>query len=342
MSLNSESNITQLNVDMECFRTFLTVSLFLLCSMVSWADHIVVDGIAYAVTDSTNLTCEVRKGPMPYSGKIIIPATVHFDGKNWQVKSIGQFAFSDCPNLSSVKIPNSVTSIGDFAFFQCGLTSVEMGNSVTSIGEYAFIGCSSLANIVIPSSVTKIGMAAFAGCDSLDHIFVAVGNPVYDSRDNCHAIIETASNTLVAGCKKTKIPSSVTCIGEMAFNGCNLLVNINIPSSVTTIGKAAFIGCDSLASVMLSSDSLTIGHSAFKWCSSLESLEIVGRKVQVGKYAFSDCTSLSTVKISVPSLEVGEGAFSGTNFNIGVGNLNIGNITITNRGTGKINIGTHR
>lgn len=214
MSLNSESNITQLNVDMECFRTFLTVSLFLLCSRVSWADHIVVDGIAYAVTDSTNLTCEVRKGPMPYSGKITIPASFHFDGKNWQVTSIGQFAFSDCPNLSSVKIPNSVTSIGDFAFFQCGLTSVEMGNSVTSIGKYAFFACSSLANIVIPSLVTKIGMAAFAGCDSLDHIFVAVGNLISET---LLSLIEGQEKLILGPIDENNFPSGKCGFDKLDF-----------------------------------------------------------------------------------------------------------------------------
>ena len=134
------------------------------------------------------------------------------------VMSIGWWAFRDCESLTSVTIPNSVTRIGGRAFEGCtSLTSVTIPNGVTSIGDWAFYGCTSLTSVTIPNSVTSIGGRAFEGCSSLTSMVVASGNSTYDSRDNCNAIIETATNTLIAGCQNTTIPNGVTSIEEEEF-----------------------------------------------------------------------------------------------------------------------------
>ena len=160
------------------------------------------------------------------------------------VTSIGDGAFSGCSGLTSLTIPNGITSIGDYAFSRCsGLTSLTIPSSVTSIGKSAFSGCSGLTSLTIPSSVTSIGDNAFLGCSGLTSINVESGNPKYDSRDNCNAIIETATNTLINGCSKTIIPSSVTSIGESAFEYCSGLTSVTIPNSVTSISNGAFSGC---------------------------------------------------------------------------------------------------
>ena len=180
------------------------------------------------------------------------------------------------PDVETVIIPSSitiagkeykVTSIGDEVFW-CyrSLTSITIPSSVTSIGENAFRCCENLTSITIPSSVTSIGGWAFADCDNLTQIKVAPDNPVYDSRDNCNAVIETKSNTLIAGCASTIIPSSVTSIGKQAFAGCSSLTSITIPSSVTSIGESAFARCKSLTSITIPSGVKSIGESVF-WCS---------------------------------------------------------------------------
>ena len=145
--------------------------------------------------------------------------------------------------ISSIRIAKGVTNVGEgaFAFFE-GATSIKIPNSVTSIGAGAFYDCSGLTSIEIPNSVESIGRDAFGGC-GLTSIVVATDNPVYDSREDCNAIVETATNTLIAGCKETFIPNSVTSIGDYAFYDCSGLNSIEIPNSVTSIGRYAFYNC---------------------------------------------------------------------------------------------------
>ena len=174
------------------------------------------------------------------------------------VTTIGYYAFIYCPDLTSVTIGNSVTTICGDAFGECiGLTSVTIPNSVISIGEGAFSGCYGLTSVTIPNSVTSIGKGAFRSC-RLTSIIVEHGNTKFDSRDNCNAIIETASNTLIAGCENTIIPNSVTSIGSQAFYGCFRLTSIDIPNSVTHIGGSAFSECRGLNDVFSFIDDPTI------------------------------------------------------------------------------------
>lgn len=184
-------------------------------------------------------------------------------------------------------IPSSLKSVtvtgGNIlrgAFYNCtGLTSVTIGNSVTSIGEWAFSGCSGLTSITIPDSVTSIGDRAFESCE-LTSIIVVEGNSKYHSVGNC--LIETATKTLILGCKTSAIPTdgSVTSIGYEAFRGCTGLTSITIPDSVTSIGDWAFTSCSGLTSVTIPDSVTSIGNSAFYDCYSLDTINFEGTKEQ--------------------------------------------------------------
>ncbi len=238
------------------------------------------------------------------------------------VTSIGGNAFSGCTGLTSVTIPNSVTSIGGYAFSGCsGLTSVTLnsnkivskkytyssnfttffgsqvkeyvlGDDVKGIGSYAFYGCSGLTSVTIGNSVTTIESYAFEGCSGLTSLKVEEGNPRYDSRNNCNAIIESSTNTLIAGCKNTTIPNSVTSIGSSAFYGCSGLTSITIPNSVTSIGNGAFRNCSGLTLVTIPNSVTSIGNYAFYNCTGLASVIIGNSVTSIGNDAYPATTKI--------------------------------------------------
>jgi len=259
-------------------KRIINLSLLLLALLLpatATAYDFKVDGIYYNINgNNATVTYANWNTPTPdYSGDVTIPETVTYSGTTYSVTSIGYGAFDSCSGLTSVIIPNSVTTIGGEAFRDCiGLTSIIIPNSVTEIGGEAFYGCSGLTSIDIPNSVTAIGVRAFSGCSGLTSINVASDNTKYDSRNNCNAIIETSSNSLIVGCMNTMIPNSVTAIGQYAFYYCSGLTSVNIPNSVTAIGQYAFYGCSGLTSVTIGNSVTSIGDEAFRSCSGLHTI----------------------------------------------------------------------
>lgn len=178
------------------------------------------------------------------------------------VTSIEAFTFYGCSSLQDITIPNSITCIGSIAFQGCSsLQTITIPNSVTYIGHDTFNGCSNLQTITIPNSVTNIENEPFAGCYALNSIIVESGNTIYDSRNNCNAIIETKSNTLINGCKNTIIPNDVINLGYGAFFDCRDLKSISIPSSVNSIGEYAFYGCSGLEKIICYAKDVPITES---------------------------------------------------------------------------------
>lgn len=235
----------------------------------------------------------------PYSGDVVIPATVDYAGRTCTVVGIDHHAFMSCP-LTSITLPNTLQFILSKAFVHA---TIESGT------------------IYIPASVTNIETGAFADCYGLTTVQVAEDNPVYDSRDNCNGIVETATNTLAVGFINTTIPSTVTAIGVNAFagdaysitpgyySGCPF-TDFVIPDQVATIGEKAFFDCTDLKSLTIGNGVTTIGDWAFGFCMGIKRLSIPDAVTTIGQGAFSNCYGLNSVSIGNSVTSIGSQAFN--------------------------------
>lgn len=221
-------------------------------------------------------------------------------------------AFNDCSNLTAIHIPVNVDTMDPGVFMGCsnlnsitvdsanssyespenanaiidkatmelveGCNNTVIPKGVKSIRNYAFMGRANLNNITIPASVTSIGERIFEYCDSLEEIKVDADNATFDSRNNCNAIMESATNTLIAGCGKTVIPEGIETIGDSAFERVKTLTHVTIPKSVTEIRGYAFERCENLSTVNLQKGIQTIGYGAFTECVGLTNLIFCGTK----------------------------------------------------------------
>lgn len=224
---------------------------------------------------------------------------------------IGEWAFAGCEELTNVVIPNSVTIIENNSFRDCNqLKDIIIPDSVAEISDFAFTG-SGLVEIAIPKSVSKISSTAFMGCRRVISIRVERENEVYDSRENCNAIIHTATNSLILGCCNTRIPLNVQTIAPFAFAYCNDLNGLVLPDSIMDIGKAAFLDCHNLQSIEIPGSVKSFGNAAFLMCSKLNSIEIPDSVSKIGDFAFADCKCLKQATIPNSIYHIGEKAFGG-------------------------------
>ena len=224
-----------------------TLFLLMLMPIMAFADAIEINGLYYNLITKDNVA-ELTSNPSKYTGNVVIPEIVSYNGVDYNVKSIGEKAFQHCTGLTSVSIPNSVTVIDEYAFGWCSsLTSIDIPNSVTKIGEEAFV-CSGLTSITIPNSVKTIGLQAFYGCGALSSIV---------------------------------IPNSVTSLGGGSFRYCSNLTSVTISNSLSVIDSYTFAGCSSLTSVSIPSSITYIFGCAFSDCVDLKDVYCYATNVPI-------------------------------------------------------------
>lgn len=326
-------------------RRLLLLSLLLAATLPARAYDFMEDGLCYKV-NSGNTTVTVTyqitntgtngntygAGYENLTGDLVIPENVIHLGKTYQVTSIGDHAFYNCTGLTSVTIPNSVTTIGGAdqissdgaSFYNCtGLTSVTIPNSVTLIGKNSFNSCSGLTSVTIGDSVTLIGERAFEKCTSLTSVIIpnsvtTIGGSAFSNCTGLTSVNYGNSITSIKGgafynctsLTSLDLPSSLKYIGDGAFELCTGLTEVTIPDSVTQIGGLAFAYCEGLTSVDLDNSVKDIGWGAFKGCTGLTSVTIPNSVISIGNEAFSGCSGLKSATIGDNVYYINEKAFS--------------------------------
>ena len=219
------------------------------------------------------------------------------------VTSIGYCAFADIRGLERIELPAGLKIIDSAAFEGCcSLQSITIPDGVEYIRGGAFTNCVSIKSVIIPASVQRMGGGlssnCFGGCTSLVSIVVEEGNKIYDSRNNCSAIIETATNKLIDGCTATIIPESVVEIGESAFAYNSSLESLpSIPASVKKIAEGAFKGCTSLKEAYIPDSVQEIANFVFHGCRKLESVHLSQGIERLGHNLFTNCKNLAELFI---------------------------------------------
>lgn len=329
---------------------FALVAFFTMANLYA-SGYVTIDGLRYFINTDEQTATLVAKDSGKYEGDIVVPEKVSLDGVDYPVVAFGGNCFSDCRELESIIIPNSVETLRNSCFKGCSsLSSISLPSSITSLGDACFNGCSSLSSVSLPSSITSLGSSTFEGCSSLTSISlpssitsigyncfrgaglrgIEIPSSVTDVERGCFESclsLETVSlppsitlsNNTFYNCeslKQIEIPSSVKSLGEYCFSYCSSLESIVIPSSVNTLGLGCFQGCGSLEKVDVPSSVTDIASFCFEGCASLVSITLpvqaTAKIKSLGTRCFSGCSSLSKIDIPWSVTKVGNYCFGNT------------------------------
>ena len=293
------------------FKSFI-VLLVMMIMTTSSAMAEVIDGFRYKLNSETKTAMLLPSTDGSYSGDIVVPEKIRGnDGVDYLIVAFEEKCFCECNGLTSVTIPSSVTSLGNYCFSGCSsLTSVTIPSSVMSLGNHCFSGCSRLISITIPSSVTSLASYCFNGCISLRTVIIpsSVTSLASYCFSGCSRLtsvtIPSSVTSLGHNCFENcydlttiTIPSSVTTLGSDCFRNCSNLTSITIPSSITSFEEGCFENCSSLTSIIIPSSVTTLKNDCFYGCSSLANITIPSSVTTLGNNCFRDCQSLSSITI---------------------------------------------
>lgn len=319
--MNTVSN-TYPNLDYLLIMKKLFLFFFLIClPMFSCAFDFENNGIYYTILSGENKVM-VTSGEIKYSGKISIPSTVSYSGKTYDVTIIDDYCMSDCNNLESVFIPNSIESIGMYCFSGCtSITYLTIPSSVESIGKYCFNYCTNLESVVIPDKVNQLPEGVFKGCSNLSGI-------------NLPIELKEIGNSCFAGCTSIQyvdMPNTILEIGELCFENCKSLSSLHLSDALVSLPSNFLKGCSNLSSILIPNnvkylsdhcfstsgiEKITIpqsvqsiGNYCFYGCEKLKSIIIKSSITKLPDYSFYGCTLLNSITLETSISNIGLGCF---------------------------------
>lgn len=320
---------------MKQIRTLFLLAVCIVSLQAFCQETFTIGDLKYTIISSSSKVVSVSAMSTSISGSVIIPESVTYEGISYRVGVIADEGFSACNGMTSIAIPNSITTIGINAFYSCsGLTSISIPNSVVTIGGQAFAYCRGLTTIIIPNSVTNIGNSAFKNCSSIESVVMSnnitsISDYMFESCSSLKSVaipygVKNIGSRAFRECTaltSVTIPNSVISIDYQAFRGCTNLTTIAIPSSVTKIGTNAFWECN-LSSVHISdltawcnidfeNNPLSYAHHLFLNGSEVKELVIPNGVMTIKKRAFSGCSNFISINIPNSVTKIEYGVFAG-------------------------------
>ncbi len=276
-----------------------TFLLFLVCGVMACkAQTFVENGITYSVLTDSTVAVASNKGA--YAGAVTVPATVTHNDSAFHVVAVAARAFQASKELTSVTLPESVTTLGNYAFNQCtALTTVHLPEGLTEVPNYTFYFCTSLTSVNIPDGITRVGRSAFSYCTALSNVTLPA---------TCTEL--GGSAFLDCGLTKFEVPQGVTLIPSYCFSSCVSLSKITLPSSLDSIAADGFQACSSLTSITLPASLHGMGTMAFASCSGLVSVTVPDGVAYVGNQCFYNCPNLQRVTLGKGVRSLGSDVFT--------------------------------